>query len=260
MDIYFFSTLLNIIWYIFTIIFVLYKFTSFFSYAYNFFRFCGKLFNGVVWLKNQVSDYIQRKRGYIRLSNDHEILLPQQNKQHQSIFQKLYNNTYNFIFGKQSSPNQPIQLDESIRESYIDKNQRFFNTSNNNPLLNNNRKSSTPSINISIESNQDYNSFNNNSNKSNCNKSNINTNNNNDINNYFESVLLSSYPIGNFTNQHNQFNHESDFELQEIKSDFKEPKPYNVDSSSMLMHSDFIHTIQNKNIKPSNHIEFENLD
>ena len=40
-------------------LFLLYKFTSFFSHMYNFFRFCGKLWSTGFWLKNKISDYIQ---------------------------------------------------------------------------------------------------------------------------------------------------------------------------------------------------------
>jgi len=49
-DLYLFNTIVNTVWYIFTILFVLYRFTSFFSYIYNFSRFCGKLFTGVHYI------------------------------------------------------------------------------------------------------------------------------------------------------------------------------------------------------------------
>ena len=51
-DLYLFNTIINTIWYIFTILFVLYRFTSLFSYIYNFSRFCGKLFTGVRYIYN----------------------------------------------------------------------------------------------------------------------------------------------------------------------------------------------------------------
>ena len=46
-DLYLFTTVINLIWYIFTIIFVLYKYTAFFGYIYNFVKFGGKLASGV---------------------------------------------------------------------------------------------------------------------------------------------------------------------------------------------------------------------
>ncbi len=55
MDLYLFNTIINMIWYMFTILFLLYKFTSFFSYMYNFVRFCGKIWKGVGWIKEQMS-------------------------------------------------------------------------------------------------------------------------------------------------------------------------------------------------------------
>lgn len=54
MDIYFFSTIINIIWYIFTILFVLYRFTTFFSWAWNFLIFLGNLISCFKWVGNKV--------------------------------------------------------------------------------------------------------------------------------------------------------------------------------------------------------------
>lgn len=54
-DIYFLQTILNIIWTIFSILFVLYRFTTFFSYILNFIKFLGKITNGILYVKNQVS-------------------------------------------------------------------------------------------------------------------------------------------------------------------------------------------------------------
>ena len=54
-DLYLFNTIVNTIWYIFTILFVLYRFTSFFSYIYNFSRFCGKIFTGIHYIYTSVT-------------------------------------------------------------------------------------------------------------------------------------------------------------------------------------------------------------
>ena len=53
-DLYLLSIIINSIWYLFTILFVLYRFTSFFSYIYNFARFCGKIFVGIKYLGDQI--------------------------------------------------------------------------------------------------------------------------------------------------------------------------------------------------------------
>lgn len=60
--------------------FVLYKFTSFFSYVYNFTRLCGKVFHGFKYIACQLYGYIRQKQGYIRLGDEteHEYLLPEQ--------------------------------------------------------------------------------------------------------------------------------------------------------------------------------------
>jgi hypothetical protein len=112
-DLYLFNTIINTIWYIFTILFVLYKFTSFFSYIYNFVRFCGKLFNGGYYLYDQIRIYLRKRRGYTNLSSndveaqDTEYLLPNQNVQHKTLFQTCkdyvtnqYDYYYFKIFGK----------------------------------------------------------------------------------------------------------------------------------------------------------------
>ena len=53
-DIYLINTVINIIWYIFSILFVLYKFTSFFKYIYNFGKFLGKLTQNIFYVKDLV--------------------------------------------------------------------------------------------------------------------------------------------------------------------------------------------------------------
>lgn len=116
--------IINTIWNIFTLLFLLYKFTSFFSHVYNFTRFCGKLWIGSVWVKDKFVDYIRKKRGYIRIDEETpDVLLPEQNRQYQSPYQKIKNSintVYNKFFSKPTlSPTPDIPLNESYRESYI---------------------------------------------------------------------------------------------------------------------------------------------
>lgn len=98
-DIYFVQTLLNIIWYIFSILFVLYRFTTFFSYILNFVRFVGKIGSGIVYIKNQMSARLGfNNNQYIKIpSNSHT--------QNKTMFQKIkskISSTYNYCFGKNS--------------------------------------------------------------------------------------------------------------------------------------------------------------
>ena len=108
-DLYLFNTIVNTIWYIFTILFVLYRFTSFFSYIYNFVRFCGKLFNGIYFVYDQIRIYIRKRRGYVYLSSDdieaqnHDILLPDQNSKHKTLLQKCkdyFTKRYDYYYFK----------------------------------------------------------------------------------------------------------------------------------------------------------------
>ncbi len=55
MDIYFFSTIVNVIWYMFTILFLLYRFTTFFSWIWDFLKFLVNLMSCFKWLGNKIS-------------------------------------------------------------------------------------------------------------------------------------------------------------------------------------------------------------
>lgn len=112
MNLYIYNTIINTIWYIFTIVFVLYRFTSFFTYTYNFLLFCGKIWNGAVWTKNKISNYVYQRQGYNRIYDDdvsgdgEEALLYDNNKTdierppHQSFLKSIKD-----IFNKADSTN-----------------------------------------------------------------------------------------------------------------------------------------------------------
>ena len=57
-NLYFFNTILNIFSTSFTILFLLYRFTSLFTYIVGFLKFCGKLFKGIIYLKNKIVNYL----------------------------------------------------------------------------------------------------------------------------------------------------------------------------------------------------------
>jgi hypothetical protein len=74
MDFVIFGTVLNIIWYVFTIIFMLYKFTSFFTWVYNSLKFLSKAKDGIFWIKDKI---LGLKKNYLNLSeNDLESAQP----------------------------------------------------------------------------------------------------------------------------------------------------------------------------------------
>lgn len=130
MDLYLYNTILNTVWYLFTVIFLLYRFTSFFNYAYHFIRFCGKFWEFLKWSKEYLFN-----RGHIRLEeNIDEQLLPesQNGNNKKGLYEiiknscnNIYKNIYHKIWGKyprnSDQNNQSYPLQESIRESYIDK-------------------------------------------------------------------------------------------------------------------------------------------
>lgn len=55
------NTIINSIWYVFTIIFILYKFTSFFTTAWGVIKFTGKLFYGAKYICTNVYSYFYSK-------------------------------------------------------------------------------------------------------------------------------------------------------------------------------------------------------
>lgn len=114
MDFYFLTSLINMFWQIFTILFVLYRFTSFFTMMYNFVLFLGKLLKGVVYVKDQISLYILRKRGYSYLSND-EINDLSNRRPTNSWFTKIKQ----WIFKKTRGPHIPLY---ETRTSYMNMN------------------------------------------------------------------------------------------------------------------------------------------
>lgn len=107
-DIFFVNTVINIIWYIFSILFVLYKFTSFFSYIYNFGKFLGRITQGAFYIKDRVVEFTEHRR------NQH-ITRPTQVPSH-SFFAKIKTNIKNYFWG---TPKEEIVLPMYTRVSDI---------------------------------------------------------------------------------------------------------------------------------------------
>lgn len=91
-DLYLFNTIINTIWYIFTVLFVLYRFTSFFNYIYNFIKFCSKLFSGVTYLVNKVNTYIKYPNNYTYSE------LESQSHTHPTFFQRCKKYIKSFFY------------------------------------------------------------------------------------------------------------------------------------------------------------------
>jgi hypothetical protein len=91
-DIYFVNTIFNIIWYVFSILFVLYKFTSFFSYIYNFGKFLGQLTQGVFYVKDRVVQFTEHRRNQY-------ITRPSTPSQ-QSFFSRIKNKFTSYFWGE----------------------------------------------------------------------------------------------------------------------------------------------------------------
>lgn len=70
MDLFYFGAVFNLIWNIFTILFVLYRFTSFFTYMFGFIRFCGRIASNAKYFFNRLLN--RPGSGYIRLPDDHD--------------------------------------------------------------------------------------------------------------------------------------------------------------------------------------------
>jgi hypothetical protein len=131
-NLYLINTILNIISTTFTLLFLLYRFTSLFSYIIGFVKFCGKLFNGIVYLKNTAYDYYYNRTGHINEDIEHGLsdsnddyyssdgVIYRSMHSNDSFFskckRKIYN-MYNYLYPKKSEYNIiPIY---QTRSSYI---------------------------------------------------------------------------------------------------------------------------------------------
>ena len=260
-DLYLFNTIINTIWYIFTILFVLYKFTSFFSYMYNFIKFCGKVFTWIKYLYNQIIIYLQKKRGYkYTLLNDLESQQTQQNK---TYFQKIKANIwktyikFKLYLGfshtqRPSQTNHGIPLTENVSNSNI-KNESYYNSSEQeyfNNYIDDLNKSSILfdyNNNETIEDSNISNNFGNSENISNNFGNSENISNNFEFNNYnesnnnnmFRSINLSNYN-SNIISSNKNYNIDNNTSILNTLYEKPIEHPYNVDNSNLLFDSNFI--------------------
>lgn len=251
-NLYLFNTIINTIWYIFTILFVLYKFTSFFTYMYNFFKFCGKLFSWTGYIYDQIKIYLNKRKGYTVLQNETNI----QNNSNISFFQRTKNymkNTYHYYtkkwFGtpRETTTTLDIPLTETVstsvqtnikNESYYNqdsKEQDYFdqhiNKLNNSSIFFNkyyDNKDSYYDVNFSTFS----------------------TSYNNHNSTFYGKDILSDSTFYEKDNNKMSSNLTNSLLRKKINDDndditpllTEEKRPYNVDNSNMLFNSEFIQT------------------
>lgn len=254
-DLYLFNTIANTIWYIFTILFVLYKFTSFFSYTYNFIKFCGKLFTWIKYLYDQIVLYIKKRQGYTLLQTDdleYQPITP-----NQSIYQKIkqyfhsnFNHYYKRFFKRThnstSAQHTDIPLTETISTSVQTniKNESYYNKSSEQEYFDKKMDDLCNNSSIMFDSklNDDHNNHNmfhsvnlndthlyydiNYSIKSDINfKPNLTSNLIKNNLNYSNSDVESSVPL---------------LYVDNSNQNSSKPLPYNMENSNMLFNSEFI--------------------
>jgi hypothetical protein len=111
-DIFFIGTIINIFWQIFTVLFILYRFTTFFNVMLGFIKFCGRIFEGIDYIKNSICAYFVKRNGYSVLNTDE---LEESNfTPKNSFFKKCW---YYFIPKKQTTE-LPFHDFLETRESY----------------------------------------------------------------------------------------------------------------------------------------------
>lgn len=247
-DLYLFNTIINTIWYLFTILFVLYKFTSFFSYMYNFIKFCGKLFTWIKYIYDQIIIYLQKKRGYkYTLLNDLESQTTQQNK---TYFQKIKDNIwksyvkFKLYLGfshiqRPSQTNHGIPLTENVSNSNI-KNESYYNSSEQeyfNNYIDDLNKSSILFDYHNNENIEDSNTSNNFENSDSIsNNFDFNQSNNS---NMFQSINLSNYN-SNIISSKKNYNIDNNTSILNTMYEKPIEHPYNVNNSNLLFDSNFI--------------------
>ena len=138
-NLYLINTILNICSTTFTLLFLLYRFTSLFSYIIGFIKFCGKLFNGIIYFKNLTVNYYYNRTSPITQDTtytiDAEYGLNESSDHYYTsdgfVFRSVYSNEtffnkikrkaynlYHYIYPKKNEYNV-IPIYET-RTSYID--------------------------------------------------------------------------------------------------------------------------------------------
>lgn len=211
MDLLLYNTVINTVWYIFTLVFILYKFTTFFNYSYNFFKFCGKLISGGKYVFDLGYNYIRQKsiQKETTVIIDSDYHKTNNNENNKGLFYKIKENSWNLyynLYHKFTGKYHP-----SSQENYIELPLYSSSTNLNNEVIN------------SYSNRQNYNSLINESKRSfNSNFNSVNYENEN-------SQMLYTIPLDN-----SQYLHNSN---ENTKPKYK---PFGIDNSVLLFDSSFI--------------------
>lgn len=127
MDIYFFSAIINVVWYMFTILFLLYRFTTFFSWIWDFLKFLVNLMSCFKWAGNKISYiYNYYHNGYRHPFNeiDYDDLEenpyePLLDKNEKSMIMKVKDNIVNLIPGNWFRNNETSNKNTDLYELHI---------------------------------------------------------------------------------------------------------------------------------------------
>jgi len=223
-DFFFVTAAVNMMWQILTVLFVLYRFTSFFSLIYNFMKFIGKILQVFVYIKNQIAIYFRKRSGYSVLTQDEINGLPTQQQQQspKTIFTKIYEWFYN----KKRPSNDRLPLYET-RTSYYD---------------------NTIDDSISLSQIKQY--KNDNTIDDSISLSQIKQpKNHTEFENHMHSLLQSSsYNDFRSHQQSSNYNESQDFNYNHNSTDdvYSTAKPFDVENSNMLFNSGFLGIFINK--------------
>lgn len=240
-----FNTIMNTVWYIFTILFILYRFTTFFSHAYNFLRFCGKLISGGKYVCGLCINYFKQKEiiqpeteviDETNIDNDQIDVF--EDKQNNSFLGKIksasvniYYGIYHRIFGKHHPQSQENYVELPMyKSSHIHESNDLQNINKN--IIN------------SYSKNQNYSSLiQSNYPKSSSNYESYNyPYHNNHNHNHNHNITSSLY------NKHSHLLYNIPMD-ESINSEIIMPKPFGLDDSTLLLESSFINTKINNNHK-----------
>lgn len=98
MDIFFLSAIFGIIWNIFSVLFVLYRYTSIFTQVYKFAKFCCKIVSYTKSFYKKFTAYFNTKQGYFKLNpNDPNSYMFPNRSNSVGIFQKIKYKFKSFI-------------------------------------------------------------------------------------------------------------------------------------------------------------------
>lgn len=220
-DIIFVTSIFNIIWYIFSMLFVLYRFTSFFTYIFNFGKFLGQLGKGIFYIKDKIGLFIESRR-------NNYVTRPITTKQ--TIFTRIKNKLSKYIWGTKTQQEELLPLFETrtsqinLINSNIDnfQDRQYFDKHINELMKDGNKSSLFSSINLN-KSERDFKTI--------------------EDNEMLKSKF--NYYLDPEYSQYSQCNNNESENLNESKNTSTK-KYFNIDDSNALFNNSFIQDWNNK--------------